>query len=819
MKRLIILIFIINSSLLLPNIRNLNLMPFPKNIKLNKGKLIIKNDFNFKIMPYKNRRIEFSIKDFMNFLSKRTGIDFYFKDKKTDFIISYKKEIKLNFKMDESYNLDIRNNSIILKANTDIGIIRGIQTLKQLLTNDNNNFYFPNISIKDEPRFYWRGILIDTSRHFIPIEVLKRNLNAMAFVKMNVLHIHLTDDQGFRIESKTYPLLHKKSSDGYYYTQNEIKDLIKYANLLGIRIVPEFDIPAHTASWIFAYPYLGSSEKTLKMIRTYGVQNPVMDPSKKQVYKFLKKFFKEMTKLFPDEYIHIGGDEVNGVEWKNSERIKKFMQKKNLENLEDLQQYFNKKIYKILKKYGKKIVGWDEIYRKGLNKEFVIQSWRGKNFLFNAAKNRYYTILSNGYYIDLFQPSQYHYNNEPLPEFIKLKENEKAYVLGGEATMWAELVSKENIDLRIWPRSIAIAERFWSPKYIKDVDFMYKRMKRVKLLIEECGITHIKNRDMMLRRLIGDTKIDNLKILTKVVSPLKFYNRHKSKIYSFYSPLSRFVDCVEIDSEVSREFNQIVDKFLILNDKESERKIRYYLNLWKNNHKDIKVIIKSNPLLKEIEPLSFYLSKLSELAIKSLDNKLDFKTNHIEKLIADSKNPYAELRLRVIDSLEKLIYKKMKKEICIIKTNYGDMTFSFYEKDAPLTVLNFKKLIRNGFYNGKRFYRIVKGHVIQAGDGGSNNYPKVKAEFNKNKHIVGSLGLARGSEPDSGSTEFYICVAPRPHLDGKYTVFGQLIKGYDVLKRIENVEVIKHFIGKDKKIAFHEPKKPVIIKEINLILK
>ncbi len=819
MKRFIILILIISSSLLFSKTQDLDLMPYPENIKLNDGKLIIKNDFNFKITPFKNKRIEFAIRDFMSFLSKRTGIDFYFENKKTDFIISYKKTIKLNFKMDESYNLDIKNNSVILKANTDIGIIRGIQTLKQLLTNDKNNFYFPNTSINDEPRFYWRGLLIDTSRHFIPIEVLKRNLNAMAFVKMNVLHLHLTDDQGFRIESRTFPLLHKNSSDGYYYTQNEIKDLIKYANLLGIRIVPEFDIPAHTASWIFAYPYLGSLEKPFKMIRTYGVQNPVMDPSKKQVYKFLKKFFKEMTGLFPDDYIHIGGDEVNGVEWKKSERIKKFMKKKNIKNLEDLQQYFNKKVYKILKKFNKKIVGWDEIYKKGLNKEFVIQSWRGKNFLLNAAKNRYYTILSNGYYIDLSQATHYHYNNDPLPEFIKLTKDEKEYVLGGEATMWAEIVSKENIDSRIWPRSIAIAERLWSPEYIKDVDFMYKRLKRVNLLIEECGVTHIKNREMMMRRLTGNKNTNALKVLSEVVSPLRWYKRHKFKTYSFYSPLSRFVDCIEIDPEIAREFNKIVDKYLILNDKESETRIRYYLNLWKNNHKEIKSLIEANPLLREIEPLSLYLSELSELALKSLDNKLELNENHTEKLIESSKKPYAELKLRVSDSIEKLIYKKIKQEICIIKTNYGDMTFSFYEKDAPFTVLNFKNLIKNGFYNGKRFYRVVKGHVIQAGDGGENNYPGVKAEFNKNKHIVGSLGLARGSEPDSGSTEFYICVAPRPHLDGKYTVFGQLIKGFDVLKRIENVEVIKHFLGKDKKIAFHTPKKPVIIKVIELKLK
>ncbi len=811
-----LLFFILVFSLFYAEV--LSLMPYPKSLKLKDEKFIINNGFNFKIISDKSKRVRYAINDFLKFVSNETGIDFYFKDGKKDFSIRYDSVINLNFKMNESYYLDISKDSIILKAKTDIGIIRGIQTLKQLLQSDKDNYFFPCIEIRDEPRFSWRGLLIDSSRHFIPIGVLINNLKAMSFLKMNVLHLHLTDDQGFRIESKVFPLLHKKSSDGNYYTQDQINRLIKFADLLGIRVVPEFDIPAHTASWIHAYPKLGSSDKSFDMIRTYGVQNPVMDPTKKYVYKFLKKFFKEMTRLFPDEYIHIGGDEVNGVEWKSSERIKSFMKRKKIKTLEELQQYFNKRIYKILSKYHKKIVGWDEIYQKGLNKEFVIQSWRGKKFLIDSAKNGYYTILSNGYYIDLSQPTYFHYNNDPIPEFSNLKENEKKHILGGEATMWAEIVSEENIDSRIWPRTVAIAERFWSPSYIKDVNFMYKRLKRINILLENCGIFHIKNREMMLRRMVKDNNIEDLKVLANLVSPLMWYNRHKSKKYSIFTPLSRFVDSVRIDPDIPREFELLVDKYLILNDKESKNNIIYYLSIWKNNYENLKPIIDKNPVLKEIKPLAFYLSELSKVALRKLKGE-KININEIEKVIEDSKKPYAELKLRVSDSLERLIYKDIKKEICVIKTNYGDMEFKFYNKVAPLTVLNFKKLIRNGFYNGKMFYRIVKGHVIQAGDGGENNYPIIRAEFNKNKHVVGTLGLARGSDPDSGSTEFYICVAPRPHLDGKYTVFGQLIKGFDVLKKIENVEVNKRFVGKEKKIAFHSPKKPVIIKVIELKLR
>ncbi len=823
MKRKIIkliLVILFTPFILFAGKKDLNLMPIPVKIKDLKGKLPIKSGFKFKVKGKYSYRVKNGIKEFIKRVSDKTGMDFYIADKKIDFNINYKKSIKLSAIMDESYELKIDKGGILLKAQTDIGIIRGFQTLYQLLKTDKDWYYFPYIYIKDKPRFKWRGLLIDVSRHFIPINVLKRNIDGLSFLKMNVLHLHLTDDQGFRIECKSFPKLHLLGSDGKYYTQNQIKEIIRYADERGIRVVPEFDMPAHTASWLVGYPELSAISQKYELIRTYGVKDPVMDPSNKHVYKFLKKFFKEMSGLFPDDYIHIGGDEVNGVQWKQSKKIKKFMKKHKIEKFEELQQYFNRKLFKILRKQGKKIVGWDEIYKKGMDKDVVIQSWRGKKTLYDTAKNGYYSILSNGYYIDLSKPAKEHYLNDPIPEYSGLKKEEKKYILGGEATMWAELVSTENIDSRIWPRTAAIAERFWSPRYIKDVEYMYKRLKYIKILLEEFGLTHIKNRDMILRRMIGNDKIDDLKLLNNLVVPLKNYRRHSAKNYNIFTPLTRFVDAAITDPEMVNYFDTITERYIVKGDRKDEEKIIGLLEKWKNNYMKLKDSFENIPILKEIEPLSENLYKLSYLALESIELRKAGKTpddefkNRVEKSVEKARKPVGELELAVVDSLEKIITKDYKREVVLIKTNYGDMEFVFYDKDAPLTTLNFRKLIRDGFYKGKLFYRVVKGHVIQAGDGGENNYPTVKAEFNKNPHITGAVGLARDVDPDSGSTEFYICVAPRRYLDGKYTVFGQLISGFDVLKKIENVKVKKIFLGKDKKIAFHTPVKPVVIKDI-----
>src|SRR5262249_11496344 len=212
----------------------------------------------------------------------------------------------------EGYSLEVNDKQAHLAAPTVVGALRGLETFLQLLQGDRDGYYLPGIRIQDQPRFPWRGLLIDVGRHYEPMDVLKRNLDAMAAVKLNVLHWHLTEDQGFRVESKKFPGLHSLGSDGLFYTQDQVREIIAYARERGIRVMPEFDIPGHSPSWLAGHPELGSAPGPYKIERGAGIFEPALDPSREQTYKFLDTFLGEMAALFPDPYLHIGGDENEG---------------------------------------------------------------------------------------------------------------------------------------------------------------------------------------------------------------------------------------------------------------------------------------------------------------------------------------------------------------------------------------------------------------------------------------------------------------------------------------------------------------------------
>ena len=294
----------------------------------------------------------------------------------------------------ESYSLEVTPSAAHLKAPTVVGAIHGLETFLQLVQNDGTNHFLLAVSIEDSPRFRWRGLMIDVSRHFQPIEVIKRTLDGMAAVKMNVFHWHLSDDQGFRIESKVFPKLTGMGSDGLFYTQDQAREIVAYARERGIRVVPEFDIPGHAQSWMVGYPDLASGTGPdyggpYQIERQYGIFDPVMDPTRDSTYKFLDRFIGEMAEIFPDPYMHIGGDENNGVQWKDNPRIQEFAKKHDLKDTAALQTYFNQQLFPILKKHGKRMIGWDEIYAPGLSKDAMIQSWRGFDSLAATAKDGY----------------------------------------------------------------------------------------------------------------------------------------------------------------------------------------------------------------------------------------------------------------------------------------------------------------------------------------------------------------------------------------------------------------------------------------------
>jgi hexosaminidase len=580
-------------------------------------------------------------------------------------IVEVEKKSDVKLGMDETYHITIKSDSIMIKSQTDIGAIRAFETLLQLLSADEKGYYFPNIDIVDSPRFPWRGLMIDVCRHFMPVDVIKRNIDGMAAVKMNVLHLHLSEDQGFRVESKTYPKLHELASNGNFFTHEQIKEIIKYADDRGIRVVPEFDVPGHATAILTAYPELASAPGPYSLERSWGIFDPTLNPILDTTYIFLDNLFAEMAQLFNDEYFHIGGDENNGKQWDSNKEIQAFKIQNDLKDNHALQGYFNQKILEILTKHGKIMVGWDEILHPSMPKNIVIQSWRGKEALIKAAKDGYQTILSNGYYIDLIQPTDFHYLNDPISPDTNLSETEKEKILGGEATMWAELVSPENVDSRIWPRTAAIAERLWSPSEINDVEFMYKRLDEISYQLEEHGLMHIKNYDMILRRLTNNNKTESLDILISVLEPVKKYKRHGLKKHTQQSPLTRVVDASTPDSKEARKFRSLVNDFLSDTDFDIHKveKIKKKLVMWRDNHKElIKTIVKS-PILFEIEPMSKNLERISNVGLEIIDYLYQNKTPNntwvaeTAKIIENSKEPIAQTELMIVESIEKLFNK------------------------------------------------------------------------------------------------------------------------------------------------------------------
>ena len=674
-KTLIAILFI--SSILLPqNTKTLNLMPVPKTMELSGNKLHINRDFKIEIKSNNGNDLYKYTTRILRRLDGRTGLCFYqdvLNPNKAvinpTLIIETQRQGKVLLHEDETYKLIINENNIYITAETDIGAMRGLETFIQLLDVDENGYFFPTLQIDDSPRFSWRGLMIDVSRHFIEVGVIKRNIDAMAAVKMNILHLHLCDDQGFRIESKVFPKLHLEASDGLYYTQSQIKDIIRYARERGIRVVPEFDVPAHATSFIVAYPELGSSDKKISLERGWGPKNPTLNPVNDFTYKFLDKLFEEMTMLFPDPYFHIGGDENTGKDWNDNDEIQKFMKKNKIENNHELQTYFNKRILKILTKYNKNMIGWDEILQPNLPKETIIHVWRDNKYLEESAHQGYQSILSRGYYIDLMKPTSSHYNTHPIPIETDLSEDEKDYILGGEVTKWNEFSDNDVIDFNIWPRTAAIAERFWSPVTVIDIDDMYRRLEYISFRLEEHGLTHIKNYEMMLRRLTNNQNINPLKNLIDVIEMVKIYARHNTfdGKYQSHTPLTRVVDAARPDQQKPREFSKLIDQYIDSEfSEEFEPKIQMQLLQWQRNHSLIESLAKKSPILNEILPMSEKLKSVSEIGTQTLDyiksNKKPsiFWKKNVIKSLENSKKQVAGTELMIVAPIEKLVLEITK---------------------------------------------------------------------------------------------------------------------------------------------------------------
>ncbi len=395
-------------------------MPYPQTVERQQGQWVLGETLNYAVDGKKTTAIKMLLKQFSIRVKQQTGKTLQLKETaipKAQFVIRIDNTQAISNQIDdwnEAYQLRITAAKIELNAKQLMGAQRGIETLLQLIGTA-PTITLPLVSIEDYPRFKWRGLLLDTSRHFFSVATIKRQLDAMAAAKYNIFHWHLTDDQGWRLESKKYPKLHKLASDGEYYTRKQIRDVVAYARARGIQVLPEIDMPGHASAIAVAYPELMSAPGPYAMEYRWGVHQPTLNPANEKVYKFADAIIGEVTELFPFEYVHIGGDEVDPEHWNTNAEIQSFMQTHGLTDHRALQAYFNQRLQKILHKHQRKMIGWDEIQHKDLPKDIVIHSWRGPDGVSDAVSHGFQAILSTGYYLDQSQTGAYHYRNDPIP--------------------------------------------------------------------------------------------------------------------------------------------------------------------------------------------------------------------------------------------------------------------------------------------------------------------------------------------------------------------------------------------------------------------
>ena len=595
------------------------LMPLPAKVDLAEGALPI--DSSFGVAADTDARLAPAVKRFLARVARQTGIFPAPSGSAATLAIACAPCTALPaLGQDESYQLDVTPSGANLQAATVAGALHGMETFLQLIQPGPDGFQAPAVHIADQPRFAWRGLMLDCSRHFLPLEVIERNLDAMAAVKLNVFHWHLSDDQGFRAESKLYPKLQQFGSDGAFYTQDQMREVVAYAAARGIRVVPEFDIPGHTLSWLVGYPELAAGAGPFEIGRHFGIFDPVLDPTRDETYTFLDGFIGEMAALFPDPFFHVGGDEVNGKAWKESAAVQAFGKAHGLKDTLALQTYFNQRILKVLRKYGKNMIGWDEILGPDLPRDAVIQSWRGADSLATAAAQGYRGILSAPYYLDHARPAAYHYAADPLAgPAAQLTPEQAAHILGGEACMWSELVDAETVDSRVWPRTAAIAERFWSIRELTDVDSMYARMEAVSRLLEWTGVTHRSSYVEMLDRLAGARPVEPLRVLADASEARGLGTGRRAR--DTQTPLNRLVDAARPESETVRHLELLARKVVGVTaaDPSDLATLRAVFGVWASNDVRFQALAEGNALLAEVKPLSKDLAALGTMGLEILD--------------------------------------------------------------------------------------------------------------------------------------------------------------------------------------------------------
>ncbi len=495
---------------------------------------------------------------------------------------------------DESYWLVVDDAGIYLDAATPWGALRGLASLTQLIGDDG---CIPHLAIDDRPRFSWRGLLLDPARHFLPLPALLRTLDGMARCKLNVLHLHLTDDQGFRFQVPGYP----KLASAEHYSAADLRLVVERAAALGIRVVPEVDMPGHVTSWLTAYPELGYQQ--VQQAERFGVHAACLDPTSEAVYAVIASILDALVDLFPDPCLHIGGDEVSPRWWSEDPKVQALMAAEGLADVRAVQGYFNRRVAEMVVARDRQVVAWDEVIDAGMESDWIIQAWRGVTMRDRVTAAGGRVLLSAPYYLDLHYPTDVHYGFDPGAAQSVLVEREDSLVsdpriahvagglrwteqwregavdsgsdpeliLGGEACLWSELVTDAVLDLRLWSRLPAVAERFWSPGTLVDAEDACRRQDGFQdRMLPLAGIDLEQQASSRWRALGVSESWDEL---VRMLEPVRWYGRllgmealrariagsemPQARPYDLSSPLDQLIDHLPVESRDARDVAEL----------------------------------------------------------------------------------------------------------------------------------------------------------------------------------------------------------------------------------------------------------------------
>jgi hexosaminidase len=559
---------------------------------------------------------------------------------------------------DESYSLEVTPERVQLTAASTVGALRGLETLLQLVVVEPDRAYLPVVRITDQPRFPWRGLLLDVGRHFMPVDAIKRTLDGMAVVKLNVLHWHLSEDQGFRVESRRFPKLHQLGSDGRYYTQAEVREVVAYARARGVRVVPEFDMPGHATSLLVAYPEYASQPGPYVIERRFGIFDPAFDPTLEATYTFVDAFVGEMKQLFPDPFWHVGGDEVTGKHWAQNPRIARIQAERGWDHAA-LQAEFNARVAAILTRHGKRLAGWDEILHERLPKTALVQSWRGVEHLKNAIARGYDSILSAPYYLDAMSTTDTYYLADPSPESIAPEHAGR--ILGGEACQWTEHVDELSLDSRLWPRLGAVAERLWSPRSVRDVRDLARRLAATSVQLERVGLGHETHRVRMLRRLTGSHPVPLLEEFLRYVRPIALLERAPLQPErTQLTPLHDLADVASPDPWTRFELDRwaAAARGQGAQADAARAQLRRTFARWKGFPRELAALAKRIPLARQALPAAGSLARLGEIGLRALQPIAAAEAQRTEQLAAldELAKPQGLLRLAGVDAVRTLVH-------------------------------------------------------------------------------------------------------------------------------------------------------------------